>query len=344
MVSAHHRRTEATPGSNLRSLLLILLAAIGVLSVALGEAPSASAAVVGPSAPTGVYSFVWEGSARVYWSGPVGATFVAQAYSGGAPVAGRSCATAASQCTISGLTDGQTYRFRVSAVAGARTSMPSAPSAPAVPGRWVPHAPTITKVEPKDASATISWSAAYEGIDMIVTKYEVQASSGGVPVPGRTCTTTGDAVSIAATRCTVGSLTNGSDYSFTVRVWEMPWFMVASRVSPSSAASTLVRPSTRPGAPSGVVAVNAGSGTGVLVSWNPSTVDGGAPITAYRAQAWAGGVLVPGAVCTSKVPEICKVVALTAGTEYTFTVSAVNIRGESVASAPSAPVVFTAIR
>jgi len=70
----------------------------------------------------------------------------------------------------------------------------------------VPTAPRAVKAVPRNASATVSWSAPAGNGGSAITKYTVTASPGG-----KTC------VSTLATSCTVTRLTNGSAYTFTVR-------------------------------------------------------------------------------------------------------------------------------
>ena len=87
---------------------------------------------------------------------------------------------------------------------------------------------------------------------------------------------------------------------------------------------------TAPGAPTGVVAIR-GDGE-VDVRWTPPGDDGGSPILGYTVTSNPGGL-----TCESS-GNACTVTGLTNGTAYTFTVTARNAVGSSVASTPSAPV------
>jgi hypothetical protein len=71
-----------------------------------------------------------------------------------------------------------------------------------------------------------------------------------------------------------------------------------------------------------------------MMSVNPPLSDLGSPITDCTVTASPGG-----ATCTVTVPDTsCVVTGLTNGTPYTFTVTASNAAGSSVASSPSQPV------
>jgi hypothetical protein len=87
---------------------------------------------------------------------------------------------------------------------------------------------------------------------------------------------------------------------------------------------------TVPDAPTGVVAV-AGTAQAVVRFVAPLS-DGGAAITGYTVSASPGSATATGA------SSPLTVTGLTAGTSYTFTVTATNSVGASVASGPSAAI------
>jgi len=92
-------------------------------------------------------------------------------------------------------------------------------------------------------------------------------------------------------------------------------------------------PPTVPGAPTAVTAATAGA-TAINVSWTAPASNGGSPITLYTVISTPGNL-----TCTSTPPATtCQVAGITGGsTSYTFTVTATNAVGNSVASAPSNP-------
>ena len=161
-----------------------------------------------PAAPTDVKAEA-EGSngARVTFDAPE---------SNGSPITeyrvydqtGRQVATCSDNvCGVEGLSDGQTYSFTVVAVNKEGDSDPSKASnaitISGVPGR--PGAPLLTA---GDGTITATWARAKDN-GSPVTGYTATASvAGGSDV---TCSTNGD------TTCTLTGLTNGKNYTVTVR-------------------------------------------------------------------------------------------------------------------------------
>ena len=104
---------------------------------------------------------------------------------------------------MTGLTNGDTYTFSVTATAVDGTGAASAASAGVVPST-VPDAPTAVTGTPGNQSVTVSWTAPFnEG--SAITSYTATATGDG---GAEFCTTSG-------TSCTVGGLTNGVSYTFT---------------------------------------------------------------------------------------------------------------------------------
>ena len=115
-------------------------------------------------------------------------------------------------CTVTGLTNGVTYRFkatpsnaqgvgRVSAASNA--VVPSGTPAPPGPV-FVPSAPRDVRAVAGDRSAVVSWSAPASSGSFPVSNYRATSSPGG-----QTCLVT-------VTSCDVTGLSNGVTYTFTV--------------------------------------------------------------------------------------------------------------------------------
>ena len=265
-----------------------------------------------PDAPTGVGATAGNGSATVSWTAPSdeGSAITGYTVSDGT---GDTCATPdgmTTSCTVTGLTNGSSYSFTVTATNADGTGAASAPSNSVTPSA-VPDAPTGVTAAPGDASATVSWTA---------------PSDEGSPITGYTVSDgAGDTCTTASTGCIVTGLTDGSSYSFTVTATN------ADGTGAASAPSNSVTPSSTPDAPTDVTAAP-GDGS-ATISWVPPFAEG-SPITGYTVSDGVGdSCTTPDGSTTS-----CTVTGLANGTVYSFTVTATNGNGTGVASAGSNPV------
>ncbi len=127
----------------------------------------------------------------------------------------------ATSCTVTGLTNGSTYTFKVSADNANGTGADSAASnavTPAAPP--VPSAPLNPAATAGNAQATVAWEAPASGGPF--TLYTVTA----VEDPTKSCT-----AMPPATSCTITGLTNGTPYTFTVTASNASGTGAASAVS-----------------------------------------------------------------------------------------------------------------
>lgn len=182
-----------------------------------------------------------------------------------------------------------------------------------------PAAPTGVTAVGGNGEATVSWNAGAAGTSPI-TSYVVTA----VGDASKTCTWTTGPLS-----CKVTGLTNGTSYTFTVKA------VSAVGEGPASQPSAAVIPAGAPAAPTDVKATQvSGAALALQVSWTAPTNTGGLPLTEYYVTGAPSGTCYAAAPSTS-----CTVYNVTAGTAYTFTVTAVNSgTHQSVASAPSTAV------
>lgn len=161
-----------------------------------------------PGIPTNVSAAPANTRANVSWTPP--------ANSGGSAITlytvtstpGNVTATAggsASTAVVTGLTNGVSYTFTVTASNASGAGIPSSPSNAVVPAS-VPGAPTIGSAVAGNAFATVTWSPPTSDGGNAITMYSVAAS------PGNTVTTAPG----TATRATVSGLTNGTAYTFSV--------------------------------------------------------------------------------------------------------------------------------
>lgn len=228
-----------------------------------------------------------------------------------------------SPITVGGLTPGRTYTCGVTAIFSDGTGWSErASGATVVVPAVVPDAPgAVAAATPgADRSTSVSFTGTFDG-GSAITGHDVTCTS----VTGTTRTATG-----ATSPISVGDLTRGADYTCTVTATNG-----VGTSSASTPSATISVPAIAPGAPTGVVATNTAGQ--VLVSWGaPDT--GGSPITGYTVTASPGG-----AQCASAATA-CTVTGLAPGGTYTFTVTATNAVGQSVASAASGAVSIPAVQ
>ncbi len=289
------------------------------------SAPSAPSAAITPlsfpGAPTGVAAVASAtpsgGQAIVTWTAPP---------DGGSPITGYQVTSSpggltasvtgsppSTTATVSGLVDGTSYTFTVTATNSVGTGVVSIPSVSVTP-LSVPGAPTNVVATAGTGQATVTWTAPPTG-GSAITRYTVTASPSGAMV-----TTTG------ATSAVMTGLSEGTTYTFTVFATNAQGNSVVS--SPSSPV-TIPGP---PGTPTGVAAT-AGSQE-AFVSWTAPS-NGGSAITGYTVTVVQTGATVS---VTAAAGTTATVTGLTAGSSYSFTVTATNALGNSAASAASSSV------
>jgi uncharacterized delta-60 repeat protein len=261
-----------------------------------------------PSAPRSVTVTPGDASMLVTWAAPVS--------DGGAPIhghrvtatpGGQTCLTGALSCTITGLTNGTEYTFRVIAANAAGTGPgATATGTPDV----VPGAPRDVTVTPGRKSFDVAWSAPTANGGTPITGYTATASPGG-----RSCTTTG------AASCRIAGLDHGTSYTLTVAATNALGVGAAS--DPTEATVPLWVPS-QPRAVTGVP-----GNRSVTVSWQPPLDNGGTPITRYLVR--ASGTT---RTCHTTGALSCTITRLTNGTPYTLHVRAFNAIGRSRTSTP----------
>lgn len=186
--------------------------------------------------------------------------------------AGRTMDFTATGGQFTGLTNGTSYRFTVTAENELGIGEASAPSSAGIPDR-VPDPPVSPAfTDYGDGTLMLAWAPPPTAADFTtIQKYEVQ-------IGGQTLSTDG-----ATTSLTVSTgLQNGTDYTFKVRAQNKA--TTNNGWGDWSTLSASERPSRYPDAPTGVVATNAGDGgtPRLTVRWTAPAFDGGRAINQYR--------------------------------------------------------------
>jgi hypothetical protein len=180
--------------------------------------------------------------------------------------------------------------------------------------REVPGAPTI------GTATNVGTARAYNNGAATVT-FTAPASTGGLPITSYivTSNTGGYTGTGSASPITVTGLQSSASYTFTVRA------VNSAGQGAASAASNSITATTVPQAPT-IGTATAGNTTATVTYTAGAT--GGAAVSAYIATSSPGGQTGSGA-------SPITVSGLTNGTAYTFTMTATNINGTSLASAAS---------
>ena len=195
---------------------------------------------------------------------------------------------------------------------------PPAPPAADTTPPTVPGDVTVTAQSP--TQILVSWTASTDTGGSGVGGYRVYRDGGATPV-----------ATVAATSYTDNDVVAGGTYAYTVRAVDRATPPNVSALSVSVSGTTPAAPpvdNTPPSVPANVTAV-AQSASQILVSWIASTDASG--ISGYRVFRNGGGTPVTTVQATSYTDN-----GLNAGTQYTYTVRAVDgssLANESVDSA-----------
>src|SRR5437870_6288979 len=228
-----------------------------------------------------------------------------------------------------GLTNGHTYYYKVSAVnaVGDGPLSNEASATPTTPATK-PGAPRNLQATPGDGQVTLNWQPPSNDGGSPILLYTIYRgnSSGGesflITVP-------------LVTTYTDATVTNGVTYYYQVSATNA--LAVATQAS-----ATPVAPATPPGAPQGLSATP-GDAT-VSLTWSPPSSNGGSPITNYRVYRGniSGGETL---LTTLGVATSYSDTTVTNGVTYYYEVSALNNVGEGPRSseASATPIAPTTV-
>jgi len=277
--------------------------------------PSAQVIPFGPPlAPRNVSATPGDGEATVSWLPPAdnGGAHVQQytvvSVPGGFTTV---VAGSATDAVVSGLSNGVSYTFTVSAANSAGQGDSSLPSSEVTP-IGPPTAPLNVSATPGNGQVTVSWTPPASNEGSAITGYAVISSPDGVQVN----------VAGNASQAVVSGLTNGQAYTFTVVATN------SEGTGPGSDPSGLVTPARPPGVPEALTATP--FNRAIFLSWDPPSSNGGLAVTHYTVRVVQGEVTTVSVVGTS-----ASVVVAQNCLPYSFTVTAHNSAGAGPPSAQS---------
>jgi len=290
---------------------------------------SASAAPLGlPGAPTGLNAAAGNSQVPLGWTAPsnTGGTTITDyliefSSDGGGTWSTFSHAPSGSTtATVTGLTNGTAYTFRVSAINSVGTGAASTTSSatPAVSAS-VPSAPTGLNTTAGDSQVQLGWTAPFSDGGAAISDYLIEYSSDA----GSTWSTFSHVAS-TSTSATVTGLTNGTAYMLRVSA-------VNSVGTGTSSLTASATPTTVPGAPTGLNSVP-GAGQ-VALSWTAPTVDGGSAVTGYTVAMSTDGGATFFQTMSVGISTSTTWTGITNGSAYLFMVAASNSAGTGAFSA-----------
>jgi uncharacterized repeat protein (TIGR02543 family) len=278
-------------------------------------APSIASVIAGSEQVT----VTWNAPSHLGSGTLTGLEYVVTAYNSAGNEAG-TCSPTPGQlsCVVTGLDNGSTYTFKVAAVTTIATSAQSSSSSPATPA-GVPSAPANVVATVSGANMTVTFDPPSDNGGSAITSYIATPSPA---TAGSSCSAT----PATSTTYTCTGLTAGTNYTYTVKA------VNNKGNSSDSLASTAVTAVARPSAPLNVSAViTAGTTTlSATVSFDPPANENGSPVTSYTVTASPGG-----ATCIVTAPTTYCDIPVLPDRVYTFSVTATNAVGTSVASASS---------
>lgn len=247
--------------------------------------------------------------------------YVVTPYIGTAAQPSQTFASTATAATVTGLTNGTTYTFKVAAYNGVGTGPTHGATKPVTVGR--PDPPAYVTALTGNAQAHVGWFPPADN-GAPITQYVVTPYIGTAAQPVRL-------VPGSATGATVTGLTNGVTYTFRVAARN------SRGIGITRGASNPVTVGTPD--PPGFITAKAGNGQVALGWFVPA--DNGSPITAYVVTPYIGSVAQPARTIPS-LAHGALITGLTNGTTYTFRVAAVNAFGQGAPRGASNAVTPTA--
>lgn len=303
-----------------------------------------------PPKPTNITAVAGNGEATVSFTTGDSASVVTgdsagvimhkvKVYVGGHEQVGLQATGTQSPITVTGLTNGTTYTFRVVAMQGIVESEDSdeSNSVTLIAPATKPGAPTMLSATALFGAATVTFSLPASDGGSAITGYKVKVYENGIEKPSLEKISTETTPNIGNILIvTVPNLTNGLPYTFKVVAINGIGDSEESAMSnpPIIPTMPIIPPpiTTVPFAPTGVTAL-AGDEQ-ATVNFMAPMYNGGSPVTGYKVKVYVDGVEKPTLQATGVMSPIT-VTGLTNNTTYTFKVVATNSIGDSAESLES---------
>jgi streptogramin lyase len=277
----------------------------------------------GPAAPSGAAAVAHNASATVSWTAPArdgGSAitgYTVTPFIGTTAQAPTPTGSAGTSLTVTGLTNGTTYTFRVAATNTVGTGPASAASNPATPGATPPGPPTAVTAVAGNGQVSLSWQAPADDGGSAITGYRVTPYIASVAQTAAVFNST-------ATSETLGGLTNETAYTFTVAAAN------AVGTGPASQPSSPVTPTTRAPAQAGGGTPGSRGGGGSSPAPSPPARGAVTKVAAINPATGSAPSSAPGAASTTEGAEP----AAAAGTSIANSPSTRAGRSSTVARRP----------
>jgi len=206
--------------------------------------------------------------------------------------------------TVPKLINGNSYMFYILAKTKLGISQTSTSSATITP-YGLPGVPVLT-VSAGDSMATLTWTATRAHEESPITGYTITSTNQAVTIPSININ--------EPLTTTITGLTNGTIYTFRINS--------VSDMGSSAIVSKTVTPAKVPDSPLNFVAI--AKAAGALLSWSAPTYTGGSILTAYKITYGSITKTFPANTTTALITGLVN------GTEYTFSIVAKNIMGDSI--------------